>query len=68
MSLELDREQIPGYHPPLWADFIRLTCDFCQTKSPWSEGGGDLRDWAHLLGLDCCPDCSADFYESRNLR
>jgi hypothetical protein len=68
MSLEIDRDWIPEYQ--LWVDLIQLTCDCCGERSPWAEPGDFLAggDWSHLLGLDCCPDCRADFYASREDR
>jgi hypothetical protein len=65
MSMEADRDWIESHG--LWIDVIRLTCDLCGAKSPWAEPTPqDFAAWSHLLGLDCCGDCSADFYLSPN--
>ena len=64
MSLELERDWLPDHR--IWVDVNRLTCDLCGATTDWGEpcdiGGG----WDHMLGLDCCPICTDQFYRSRS--
>jgi hypothetical protein len=63
MSMELDRDWCEPYE--CWIDLIQLTCDFCGNESPWGEPCDIAAGWDHFLGLDCCADCSDEFFASR---
>jgi hypothetical protein len=62
MSLDLERRWLPRHH--VWMDVNRITCDLCGAQSGWGEACDIGAGWDHMLGLDCCPACSRQFYEA----